>query len=342
MSSSTDLDGSDETGEGYFASISDLMVGILFVFLLMLTVFALNFRDAEDQQTIEYAKYQALKQEAQAAKQEAEDRKKQADEAKIQAIKDRKEAEDAAQKATEAFRSAEEQKRMAADQKRVNDALRKLLQEAADLLEREAEQRQIARRNLIETLTKNLSDRNIAVIADPNAGLLHVSGDLLFDSGSFVLKEEARQTVKVLAEVLGKVLPCYADGGVRTDCPQDSGPILEALLVEGHTDHQPYRDAQGKLSSLGNDRLSTERALAVFEELWESRTGLDGLHNADQLALLGFSGYGDRRPLPDAQGSTEADYKRNRRIDLRFVLTPKTSSEFEELRKRIDAGLRTQ
>jgi len=32
----------EEEGGGYFASVSDLMVGILFVLLLMLTVFALN------------------------------------------------------------------------------------------------------------------------------------------------------------------------------------------------------------------------------------------------------------------------------------------------------------
>ena len=321
MSSSADLDGSDETGEGYFASVSDLMVGVLFVFLLMLTVFALNFRDAEDQQTIEYAKYQA-------AKQEAEEAKRQADMA--------------TKAAEEASRRAEEASRRADAQQRANEDLKKLLREAADQLERDAEERQVARRHLIETLQKALSDRNIDVVADPNAGLLRVSGDLLFESGSSVLRDEARQTVKVLAQVLGKVLPCYADGGVRTDCPQDSRPILEAVLVEGHTDHQPYRDAQGKLSSLGNDHLSTERALAVFEELWQSRTGLDLLRNTDQLALLGFSGYGDRRPLADAQGSTEVDYKRNRRIDLRFVLTPKASSEFEELRKRIDTVLKAQ
>jgi len=37
-------------GEGYFASVSDMMVGILFIFLLLLTVFALNFRDAAQEQ----------------------------------------------------------------------------------------------------------------------------------------------------------------------------------------------------------------------------------------------------------------------------------------------------
>ena len=41
-------DAHEDDGEGYFASISDLMVGILFVFLMMLTVFALNLRDSED------------------------------------------------------------------------------------------------------------------------------------------------------------------------------------------------------------------------------------------------------------------------------------------------------
>ena len=44
--------GDEEGGEGYFASVSDLMVGVLFVFLLMLTVFALNFRDAEQAQMV--------------------------------------------------------------------------------------------------------------------------------------------------------------------------------------------------------------------------------------------------------------------------------------------------
>ena len=71
-------DTSDEDGEGYFASVSDLMVGILFVFLLMLTVFALNFREAEDQQKIELSKYEELKKEAEKAKAEALEAKAQA------------------------------------------------------------------------------------------------------------------------------------------------------------------------------------------------------------------------------------------------------------------------
>ena len=41
-----------EGGDGYFASVSDLMVGILFVFLLMMTVYALNYRKAEQNQEV--------------------------------------------------------------------------------------------------------------------------------------------------------------------------------------------------------------------------------------------------------------------------------------------------
>jgi len=64
-------DTSDEDGEGYFASVSDLMVGILFVFLLMLTVFALNFREAEDKQKIEMSKYEELRVKAERAEKES-------------------------------------------------------------------------------------------------------------------------------------------------------------------------------------------------------------------------------------------------------------------------------
>ena len=55
----------EEGGDGYFASVSDMMVGILFVFLLMLTVFALNYREAEQRQEVSRAELEEAKEEAQ-------------------------------------------------------------------------------------------------------------------------------------------------------------------------------------------------------------------------------------------------------------------------------------
>src|SRR5689334_6171067 len=42
----------EEAGEGYFASVSDLMVGVLFIFLLMLAVFAINYADQDKEAEI--------------------------------------------------------------------------------------------------------------------------------------------------------------------------------------------------------------------------------------------------------------------------------------------------
>ena len=68
----------EESEEGYFASVSDLMVGILFVFLLLLTVFALNFRDAESKQMVERARPVAAPAQAEQNPLEAEHHQAQA------------------------------------------------------------------------------------------------------------------------------------------------------------------------------------------------------------------------------------------------------------------------
>ena len=104
------------------------------------------------------------------------------------------------------------------------------------------------------------------------------------------------------------------------------------MLVEGHTDHQPITNA---VRFRDSDQLSTERALAVFGELLRAQPRLNDLYNSDSLQLLGVSGYGDRRPLPDAQDMSAESFRRNRRIDIRFVLTSRTSGELQKLRDEI-------
>src|ERR1700727_2201887 len=82
----------DEEGDGYFASVSDLMVGVLFVFLLMLTVFALNYRQAEQDQLIERSRYEQLMSELQQQKLETERQKAEAERQHVEADRDRREA----------------------------------------------------------------------------------------------------------------------------------------------------------------------------------------------------------------------------------------------------------
>ena len=43
-------DSESEEGENYFVSMTDMMVGVLFIFIIMLMIFALDFRTKTDVQ----------------------------------------------------------------------------------------------------------------------------------------------------------------------------------------------------------------------------------------------------------------------------------------------------
>jgi flagellar motor protein MotB len=278
----------EEGGDGYFASVSDLMVGILFVFLLMLAVFALNYREAEHKQEISRVKYEEAQEQARRAEEKAQ-------------------------------------------------RLRELLEQAAAQLQRDIDASTNARDRLLTTLEMNLSKRGVQVWVDRQAGILHLPGDLLFGTNSATLAPKQRDSVDILADALAQTLPCFTPVIDRIHCDPADLPILETVLVEGHTDRRPITGLGSGFRD--NDQLSTERALAVFAELRRSQQGLDALRNADSsYPLLGFSGFGARRPLPQVQGDTDAEYALNRRIDLRFLLA--RSAELERLRNQIETALR--
>lgn len=307
----------DEEGEGYFASVSDLMVGVLFVFLLMLTVFALNFRDAEQSQTVERQRYeQALKeldeQKHRAAEQEA--------------------------LAKTARAEAERQEMAALRQREENERLRALLRRAMAQVTRDIEDREAARVRLLASLQQAMHERHIDVVLDPTSGVLHLSGDLLFQTGSSTLGPQARSVVQTLSDVLMRTLPCYSGTAAVGDCAKAEA-ILETVLVEGHTDRQRFQGLDAAMSQDRNDRLSADRALAVFLELRRAQPGLDALRNASRLPLIGVSGYGERRPLAEAACSADGNCPDNRRIDLRFVLSPRTSDEVQRMLDEIGRAL---
>jgi chemotaxis protein MotB len=320
-------------GEGYFASVSDMMVGILFIFLLLLTVFALNFREAEREQKVEFARY----------------------------VEAQKRASEAESRARASELVAQREAALSAASKAENARLRSLLFDAVAQLEKDIKDREAARGQLLLSLQQSLGDKGVTVTIDQASGILRLPEDLLFKTGDAALGKESVTRLQTLAKVLAGILPCYVHGADTSGCGKVVAPILETVLVEGHTDRQAYRHtvvpvapptpsgnslfgnpapAPPKViivndSEVRNDRLSTDRALNVFKELRLAQPSLDSLRNSDQQPLLGFSGYGPRRPLPDALGSSQAEFQKNRRIDLRFVLSSRTSDELMRLREQI-------
>ena len=114
---------------------------------------------------------------------------------------------------------------------------------------------------------------------------LTLKGALLFDSGSTLLKEEA----KPVLDQVGLVLERYAGGTIE---------------IEGHTDNVPMSGA--KYSN--NDELSSGRALSVFD-YFLSVTNLD----PDTVKHAGRGEY-----VPIADNSTPEGRTRNRRVEIKI------------------------
>ena len=186
--------------EGYFAAASDLMVGVLFVFLLLLTVFALNLRDEQD---VIRATFERLRVELEVQKRAAEENKAQAQLDQERAAEARREAE--------LQKTAAIRERAAAEAQRLRNAeLLAALKQALAQLENESRGREQARTQLLEQLKSSLEARGVQVITIPEAGILRLPEEVLFGKGERTLVREAGPRLKVLAEALGGTLPCFA------------------------------------------------------------------------------------------------------------------------------------
>jgi len=282
--------GSEQAGSGigeeesYLVSVSDLMVGLLFLFIIILMAFALNFRSAEDaaEETLE-----ALTVERDAL-------------------------------AIERDRIDEERAALALDRDRLLAERDRLVGITGILLERDAE-----RAKLLTRIKEALAARGLEVEVDLENGILRLPESLLFPSNEAELSEAGRAALGILGEVLADLLPCYAgqesnavdgDGAsAQPGCPSGAAAILETILIEGHTDDRPIRS--GPFAD--NWALSAARARNTYRALIATAPTLDRLGNADGEALLGVSGYEARRPVIDA--ATDEARRVNRRIDLRFL-----------------------
>lgn len=114
---------------------------------------------------------------------------------------------------------------------------------------------------------------------------LTLKGALLFDSGSVLLKDEA----KPVLDQVGLILERYAQGTIE---------------IEGHTDNVPMSGA--KYSN--NDELSSGRALSVFDYIL-SVTNLNP-------AIVKHAGRGEY--LPVADNSTQEGRAKNRRVEIKI------------------------
>lgn len=113
---------------------------------------------------------------------------------------------------------------------------------------------------------------------------IRMSDNVLFDSGSDLLKPQGRNVLDVLAEKL-----------------KSSKKIIR---IVGHTDNDPVVKTKKKYPR-GNIQLSTERAISVFEYL--KKQGVP----ENRMCVMG---YGPNRPL--VANDTPEHKQRNRRVEI--------------------------
>lgn len=274
--------------DSYLASVSDLMVGLLFLFIIILMAFALNFRSAED-----------------------------AAEATLDEL------------LTERDRLALAQEALAGDRDRLLAERDRLAQITDRLLARDAE-----RAELLTRIKAMLASRGLEVEVDLENGILRLPESLLFASNEAALSEAGEQAIIVLAGVLDDILPCYVHAADERDCPLGARDVLEAVLIEGHTDDRPIRG--GPFAD--NWELSAARARNTYLALIGAAPGLDALKNGSGgEALLGLSGYAARRPVIAA--ATDEARRVNRRIDLRFLARGPDAAALAALLAGLEAAI---
>ena len=161
----------------------------------------------------------------------------------------------------------------------------------------ELEDELAAKNRELRTLKNNISKalfefdgQGLQVYQKQGKVYVTMDADMLFESGSWVVSEEGVKAVGALGRVLAE------------------DPEL-AILIEGHTDNQPFRgDASGVVEN--NWDLSMKRATAIIEIL-KTNTNIDPKN-------LTAAGRGEHVPLESNE--TAEGRAKNRRIEV--IMTP--------------------
>ncbi|MDV5392103.1 OmpA/MotB family protein [Shewanella xiamenensis] len=183
------------------------------------------------------------------------------------------------------------------------------------------------RRTILDEAVETLRSRGIQVEVSQNNTVLSIPNELLgFDTGAFEISPMYQAQAKEIGEVLNMVIS--RDNRVE---------YLDTIFVEGHTDNRTMQGFMGK----GNWGLSTFRAISLWQ-FWEASLSgnerLSRLKNRDERPLFSVSGYGETRPVVFNQ-LTEEDFRRNRRIDIRFTIRRPDSAQYEQVKERLNEEL---
>lgn len=302
---------SENSGFNIWRSYSDMMAGVLLLFVLIMCVTLFQAQKSYDESIKERDEKIALQEEytleilaQQAALEEKEGKLKDKDEQ----LKTQDE-------------KLEEQKmlvaEMAAKLKEQEEALKQQqvsLDEKTTLLEnQQAQIDQIigVKAEVIESLRKEFSNNNVNVDIDAQTGALTLDANVMFDYDEAELTNEGKAALEAVLPIYCKVL-----------LEDQYLPYLAEIIIDGYT------DTDGDYSY--NLQLSQQRSLAVAQYLIDIQ---DQFLNEGQITnlkeYLTVNGHSMANPILDANGNVDKDA--SRRVEVKFRL--KDDEMISELNK---------
>lgn len=126
---------------------------------------------------------------------------------------------------------------------------------------------------------------------DAARGMLRFAADLTFDSGSDAVKDQAKQALGALAQILNNSAAASYD-----------------VVVEGHTDSQRISQAATRQKHPTNRHLSAHRAISVIDEMYKM-----GVQPQRMMA----AGWGEYRPT--VANTPSGNTPQNRRVEIFLV-----------------------
>ncbi len=302
---------SENGGFNVWRSYSDMMAGVLLLFVLLMCVTLFQAQKSYDESIKERDEKIALQEEYTleilAQQNELDEKegqlKDQDQQLKTQDEKLKDQEELLAQLAA----------KLKDQEATLNSQQAALNEKTALLKDQQAQIDQIigVKADVIEALRKEFAKNNINVDIDTQTGAMTLESSVLFAYDEAELTEEGKQALE-------QVLPIYC----KVLLQEDYMKYLAEIIIDGYT------DTDGDYSY--NLQLSQQRSLAVAQYLLDIQSGfLNSGQSQDLQEYLTVNGHSMANPVLDANGNVDKDA--SRRVEVKFRL--KDEEMISELNK---------
>ena len=307
---------SENNGFNVWRSYSDMMAGVLLLFVLIMCVTLFQAQKSYNESLQERDEKIALQEEYTQElldKQNALDKKDETLQNQDAQLKtqDEKLAEQEQQLAALAAKLKEQEATLNAQQSALDE-------KTAQLKDQQAQIDQIigVKADVIEALKNELSKNNINVDIDAQTGALTLEASVMFDYDQAELTDAGKQALE-------QILPIYCKVLLQDDYMK----YLAEIIIDGYT------DTDGDYSY--NLQLSQQRSLAVAQYLLDIQGNfLDATQSQNLEKYLTVNGHSMANPVLDANGNVDKDA--SRRVEVKFRL--KDEEMIDELNQLLSSN----